>query len=213
MTISGIVHLTAVVTRFWHPVLDYGSMGAHHINHTSVAHGLCTPGVLCSIGYPAETHLKPKSRDISLAHNLFTSSWIVLNFCTEHGSDTERTWKIAAIFSRQIYILYYLLTTFMDYTWRFYNLWYGRYFIRYVKTLLVTFECIILYYRPPLNALFIRLSSALSGCSVSTRSQGIPTPELVPKAPVLHGWLLAALLNNAWQYALRAIGPGADGIP
>ena len=129
------------------------------------------------------------------------------------GARGERTWKVAAIFSWQIYILYYLLTTFMDYTWRSYNLWYGRYFIRYVRTLLVTFECMFLYYRPPLNALFTRLSSASSGCSVSTRSQGIPTPVLVPGAPVMHGWLLAALLNNAWQRALRAIGPGADGIP
>ena len=40
----------------------------------------------CKIGYPSETHLKPKSREISLAHDLFLSYAIVLKFFTEHGS-------------------------------------------------------------------------------------------------------------------------------
>ena len=40
---------------------------------------------LCNIGYPSETHLKLKSREISFAYNLFRSDLIVLEFCTEHG--------------------------------------------------------------------------------------------------------------------------------
>ena len=46
------------------------------------------PGVLCNIGYPPETHLKTKSREISFAHNFRFNCPIVLKFCTEHGSDT-----------------------------------------------------------------------------------------------------------------------------
>ena len=45
-------------------------------------------GVLCNMGYPSETHLKPKSREISFAHNLLCGYPIVITFCTEHGSDT-----------------------------------------------------------------------------------------------------------------------------
>ena len=43
--------------------------------------------VLCNIGYPSETYLKPKSHKISFAHNILISNLIVLKFCTEHGSD------------------------------------------------------------------------------------------------------------------------------
>ena len=42
----------------------------------------------CNVGYPPETHLKFKSRDISFDHNLLLSHQIVLKFCTEHGSIT-----------------------------------------------------------------------------------------------------------------------------
>ena len=45
-------------------------------------------GVLCNIGYPSETHLKLKSRDISFVHNIRFHCPIGLKFCTEHGSDT-----------------------------------------------------------------------------------------------------------------------------
>ena len=47
-----------------------------------------TPGVPCNIRYPSETHLKPKSREISFAHNLFISYPNILKFCKEHGSYT-----------------------------------------------------------------------------------------------------------------------------
>ena len=45
-------------------------------------------GVQCDKGYPSETHLKLKSREISFAHNLLFIYPIVFEFCTEHGSDT-----------------------------------------------------------------------------------------------------------------------------
>ena len=45
-------------------------------------------GVLCNIGYLSETHLKPKSCEISFACNLFINYPIVMTFCTEHASDT-----------------------------------------------------------------------------------------------------------------------------
>ena len=40
------------------------------------------------VGYPSETHLKPKSRGLSFAHNLILTYPIVLKFCGEHGDDT-----------------------------------------------------------------------------------------------------------------------------
>ena len=42
----------------------------------------------CNIGYPSETHLKIKSREISFAHNLLISCQIALKICTGHGSIT-----------------------------------------------------------------------------------------------------------------------------
>ena len=39
-------------------------------------------------GYPSETQLKLKSREIAFLHNISFSCPIVLKFCTEHGSDT-----------------------------------------------------------------------------------------------------------------------------
>ena len=42
-------------------------------------------GVLCNKGYQSETHLKLKSRQISLVDNICLSSQIV---CTAHSSDT-----------------------------------------------------------------------------------------------------------------------------
>ena len=45
------------------------------------------PGVLCSIGYPSETHLELKSREVTFVHNLFITYPIVSTVCTEHGSD------------------------------------------------------------------------------------------------------------------------------
>ena len=45
-------------------------------------------GAVCNMGYPFETHLKPKSREISFARNLFLNFPIVLKFCIEHGSIT-----------------------------------------------------------------------------------------------------------------------------
>ena len=35
-----------------------------------VADGVRTPGVMCNIGYPSETHFKLKSREISFVHNI-----------------------------------------------------------------------------------------------------------------------------------------------
>ena len=46
------------------------------------------PGVLCNIGYPSETHLKLKSSEILLVHNIRFSGSIHFKFCTEHGSIT-----------------------------------------------------------------------------------------------------------------------------
>ena len=40
-----------------------------------------------NIRYPS-THCKVKSHGISYAHNLFLNHQVILNFCTEHGSDT-----------------------------------------------------------------------------------------------------------------------------
>ena len=39
--------------------------------------------VLCNIGYPSETHLKLKSREISFVHNINLNDPIVLKCCTE----------------------------------------------------------------------------------------------------------------------------------
>ena len=50
------------------------------------------PGVLHDVGYPSETHLKLKSRDISFVHNIRFSCPIVLKFCTAHGSITAMPW-------------------------------------------------------------------------------------------------------------------------
>ena len=44
-----------------------------------------TPGLLCNIGYPSETHLKLKSHEISFVHNIRFSCTVVLKFCTEHS--------------------------------------------------------------------------------------------------------------------------------
>ena len=44
--------------------------------------------VLCNKGYPSETHLELKPREISFVHNILFNNPIVLNFCTEHGSIT-----------------------------------------------------------------------------------------------------------------------------
>ena len=42
---------------------------------------------LYNIGYPTETHFKPKSRETLFVYNLLRSYRIVLKFYTEHGSD------------------------------------------------------------------------------------------------------------------------------
>ena len=50
-----------------------------------VEHGQ-NAGVLCNIGYPSETHVKPNSSEISFVHNLFLSYSIVYKFFfTLHG--------------------------------------------------------------------------------------------------------------------------------
>ena len=41
-----------------------------------------------SIGYPSETYLKLKSREISLIHNIFLICPIILEFYAEHGNIT-----------------------------------------------------------------------------------------------------------------------------
>ena len=44
---------------------------------------------LCNIGYPPETHIKPKSREtLSAYHNLILSYLIIFKFCPEHSSDS-----------------------------------------------------------------------------------------------------------------------------
>ena len=47
---------------------------------------------MCNIGYPSETHLKLKSREISFVHNTRFNCPIVLKFCTEHGNQND--WKL-----------------------------------------------------------------------------------------------------------------------
>ena len=47
-----------------------------------------SPGAFGNIGYPSETHLKRKSREISFAHNNRIKSVIVLKFCTGYGCIT-----------------------------------------------------------------------------------------------------------------------------
>ena len=42
----------------------------------------------CSMRYPSKTPLIPKFREFSFAHNLLIP--IVLNYCTNHGSDTVK---------------------------------------------------------------------------------------------------------------------------
>ena len=44
----------------------------------------------CSLRYPSETLLITKFREISFVHNLLINYLIVLNFCTNHGSDTVK---------------------------------------------------------------------------------------------------------------------------
>ena len=44
----------------------------------------------CSMRYPPETLLITKFREISFVHNLLINYPIVLNFCTNHGSDTVK---------------------------------------------------------------------------------------------------------------------------
>ena len=75
---------------------------------------LSNPGVLCNKGYPSETHLKLKSREISFVHNFRFNCSIGLQFCTEHGSglaienyDDTVQWRICAapfvcLFSRTL---------------------------------------------------------------------------------------------------------------
>ena len=41
-----------------------------------------------NIGHPSKTHLKPKSPEISMAHSSYFICLIVLEFCTQRGSDT-----------------------------------------------------------------------------------------------------------------------------
>ena len=43
---------------------------------------------LCNIGYPSETYLKLKFREMSFLNNSRFGYPIVVTFCTEHGSDT-----------------------------------------------------------------------------------------------------------------------------
>ena len=43
---------------------------------------------LCNIGYPSETHLQIKSREIWFVHDIHISSLITSDFCTEHGGIT-----------------------------------------------------------------------------------------------------------------------------
>ena len=45
-------------------------------------------GGFCNIGYPTETQLKLKSREVSFVHNFVLCCSIVLKCYSEHGSDT-----------------------------------------------------------------------------------------------------------------------------
>ena len=40
-----------------------------------------------NIGYPSETHLKPKSHEVSFVQNIHLSCQAVLEMCAEHGSN------------------------------------------------------------------------------------------------------------------------------
>ena len=53
----------------------------HQVTHFLISMGYCR---LCSIGYPPETHLKPKSREISFASKSSPSYRIILQICTKH---------------------------------------------------------------------------------------------------------------------------------
>ena len=45
-------------------------------------------GVLCNIGFPSETPLQLKLREISFVHNICLSYQFALKFCTEQSNDT-----------------------------------------------------------------------------------------------------------------------------
>ena len=53
-----------------------------------LTHRSSDPWGRCNIRHPPKNLFKPKSREISFAHNLLLSYLIVLEFCTEHDSDT-----------------------------------------------------------------------------------------------------------------------------
>ena len=50
--------------------------------------GLSPLTACCNINCPYESHFQPKSREISLTHNINFSCPTLLKFCTEHGSVT-----------------------------------------------------------------------------------------------------------------------------
>ena len=62
-------------------------------------------GVLCNIGYPSETHLKLKSREISFVNNIRVYNSIVLKFCTE--CSCIMTVLCAKLYSTEYYIIYF----------------------------------------------------------------------------------------------------------
>ena len=68
----------------WTPLTTFN---ASRENATS--HGMHYCQVLCNIGYPSESPLKLKSREILFVHNIRFNNPIVLKFCTEHGSITS----------------------------------------------------------------------------------------------------------------------------
>ena len=52
--------------------------------------------MLCNVGHPSVTHVKPKFHEIAFAHNLFLSYPIVMKFCIEHGSaKLQNSWTKA----------------------------------------------------------------------------------------------------------------------
>ena len=51
-------------------------------------HNIWGMHLLCKIGYPSETHLKLKSRKISIVRDIRLNNSISLEFCTERGSIT-----------------------------------------------------------------------------------------------------------------------------
>ena len=90
-----MISLICAWTNGWVNNRDTGDLRRHRVHNDVTEMALFRPhfvrfwtisGGCCNIGYPSETHFKPKSREISFASNSLLSWRIVLKFCTEYDS-------------------------------------------------------------------------------------------------------------------------------